>query len=514
VARKSWKERWWAAREAALGAAAIVAGAVVAGLAVAVASSAVLALAGLLLLAAVAAAVLLARKRLRTPGPRVALVGGTAAIAIAILVPTSMNVDRCARLGQDADLSGCNLSDRDLASEDLRGADLSDADLSGTDLRRAELTGADLSGASLRRTNVSDARLGNADLSDADLREANLDSTVLTGADLGGARVTGATLTHASLAGASLTGLDLAGVDLRDATLDGADLSLADANHAHLGGADLSEADVSETDLSGADLAGASLDGANLRGARLVGASMTAASLDGADVRGADLSRADLTDVAAPGANFREATFTRAQLRSNDFVGAEGIADADLSAALEVPARSLAGATARRGVVLDRFEDIVRAVAPVRGGRAVRGVHSYRPSREFHPMIVLDTNDDTTPSWATDVQDQWAPTAIRYAELVAVVQPRTRETVEVCQYTFAGAPAPPITRYVESVEVRVMSAHDGRIVARRTFRGGDPRQCGATESLSLTEIEGDPPNLRGEARPWLAGLINPPAERA
>ena len=500
-------------REGAAAAGALVAGAVVAGVAVAVASAAVLALAGLLLVAAVGAATVLARKRLLTTVPRAALIGGTAAIAIAILVPASMNVDRCARLGQNSDLSGCNLSDRDLAGEDLVGADLSDADLSGTDLRRAELTGADLSGADLRNTNVSDARLGAADLTSADLRDANLDSTILTNADLTRAKVEGATFTHAGLAGATLTRLDLSRVDLRDATLDGADLSHADVDHAHLNGADLSEADVSEANLGGANLAGASLDEANLRGARLVGATMTGASLHDADVRAADLSRADLTEVAAPGANFREATFTRTHLRSNDFVGAEGIADADLSAAFGVPARSLAGATARRGVVLDRFEDIVRAVSPVRSGRAVRQVHSYRPSNEFHPAIVFDTNSETTPSWATDVQDRWAPTATRYAELVVVVQPRTRQSVEVCQYTFAGAPASPVTRYVVSVEVRVISAHDGRIVDRRTFRGGDPRQCRATESLSLTEIEGDPPDLHGQARPWLAGLINPPGER-
>jgi uncharacterized protein YjbI with pentapeptide repeats len=492
---------------------ALVAGLVVAGVAVAVASAALLALAALLLLAGVAGAVLVARSRLTRTGPKVAVIGGTAALAIAVLVPASMNVDPCERLGQDADLSGCNLSDRDLASEDLRGADLGGADLSGTDLGRATLTGANLDGADLRGADLSGARLAQATVTDADLRGAALDGAVMVNTDLTGARVEDATFTGAALAHATLAGVDLGGVDLSGATLDDADLSQSNLGDAQLSDVDLSQADVSEANLTDADLSRATLQATNLQGARLVGANLAGASLPDADLRDADLSRADLSGASAPGANFRDAIFTQAHLESNDFVGAEGIADADLAAAFGVPARSLAGATARRGVVLDRFEDIVHAVAPARSGRPVRGVHSYRPSRDFHPAIILDATGETTPSWASSFQSQWAPTATRYAELVVVTQPETRESVEVCQYTFLGAPASPITRYIVSTTVRVLSAHDGQVVAQRTFRGGNPRACGATESISVTEIEGSAPDLAGQARPWLARLVNPPADR-
>ena len=69
--------------------------------------------------------------------------------------------------GQNADLSGANLS----------GADLRYANLSGADLSGANLSGADLSGANLRYANLSDADLSDADLSGANLSDADLSGT-------------------------------------------------------------------------------------------------------------------------------------------------------------------------------------------------------------------------------------------------------------------------------------------------------------------------------------------------
>ena len=76
--------------------------------------------------------------------------------------------------GEQADLSGADLSGANLRWADLRGANLRGADLRGADLR-----GADLSEANLRGADLSEANLRGADLSGADLSGAkNIDQSL------------------------------------------------------------------------------------------------------------------------------------------------------------------------------------------------------------------------------------------------------------------------------------------------------------------------------------------------
>lgn len=78
-----------------------------------------------------------------------------------------------------ADLSGLDLSDRNLCDADFTGALLSGANLSNARLDRANLFGAEmqeanLTGASLRRCDLRGASLRGANLTGADLFEADL----------------------------------------------------------------------------------------------------------------------------------------------------------------------------------------------------------------------------------------------------------------------------------------------------------------------------------------------------
>jgi uncharacterized protein YjbI with pentapeptide repeats len=183
---------------------------------------------------------------------------------------------------KDANLSGANLSGTNLSGawlEDagLFRANLRDTDLHGADsshpwsdanLRSAELSRlgeeADLSGADLSDLNLRDANLWEADLSDADLRDANLSGAFLKDANLSGANLEKADLSdvgllRANLRDAKLSGANLSDARLKDAKLSGAVLSGADLSSADLSEADLSEADLSEADLSSADLTYADL---------------------------------------------------------------------------------------------------------------------------------------------------------------------------------------------------------------------------------------------------------------
>ena len=115
------------------------------------------------------------------------------------------------------------------------------------------------------------ANLSGADLSGANLRGADLYGANLSGAKLSGANLRGADLYGVNLSGADLFGANLSGANLRGTNLYGDNLSGANLRGANLYGANLSGADLSGANLRGANLSGANLFGANLRGANMRG---------------------------------------------------------------------------------------------------------------------------------------------------------------------------------------------------------------------------------------------------
>jgi len=75
----------------------------------------------------------------------------------------------CKKIGPNAPLQYCNLSNQDLRQANLSGANLANAQLNGTNLQNA---------------NLSEANLTNADLSNAILTNANLENVVLDSAKM------------------------------------------------------------------------------------------------------------------------------------------------------------------------------------------------------------------------------------------------------------------------------------------------------------------------------------------
>ena len=111
---------------------------------------------------------------------------------------------------QNADLSGLELENVNLARADLRGANLAnaylyDADFQQADLRGAILVRSTLVGANLCKANLSGAVLEHAYLNQSDLSSANLTGACLQEADLQCALMMKATLVNATLAAAEMT---------------------------------------------------------------------------------------------------------------------------------------------------------------------------------------------------------------------------------------------------------------------------------------------------------------------
>ncbi len=89
-------------------------------------------------------------------------------------------------------LSGANLSGKDLSKVILGNVNLSYADLSGANLQEAELQYTSLFKADLSGTNLTYAELEGADLCEANLSNATLVGTNLEGANLRGVDISGA----------------------------------------------------------------------------------------------------------------------------------------------------------------------------------------------------------------------------------------------------------------------------------------------------------------------------------
>ncbi len=125
------------------------------------------------------------------------------------------------------DLSGADLSRKQLVNADLQAANLVGAKLTNTNLTGAKLGGANLTGADLSNTNLSQAVLQAVSAIDVNFIGTNLTNTDLTYANLVNTNFSRATLRNTNLAGANLaladlTGANLTAMNLTDANLNGA----------------------------------------------------------------------------------------------------------------------------------------------------------------------------------------------------------------------------------------------------------------------------------------------------
>jgi uncharacterized protein YjbI with pentapeptide repeats len=276
------------------------------------------------------------------------------------------------------DLSGLDLSRRNLADADFTGALLRETDLSGARLEWANFFGADLrradlSGARLRRANLRGACLRGANLTGSDLCEADLREGAIaereTNANLrllathDAPAQTPGTMLDSIASGYARTGGPIAvQTDFTDAVMKDCRLVRANLRDAYLCGANMESADVSGCNLSGADLSGAILIGVRLDTATTQDTNLTGVLTDrasgrephelsspieeilaaharwvgtnGREGRPADLSRVDLrkmqslarrmlTALIAPGANFYGMNLEGISLQGANLQGAD-----------------------------------------------------------------------------------------------------------------------------------------------------------------------------------------------
>ena len=202
------------------------------------------------------------------------------------------------------DLTGLNLSGRNLCDADFTGAILVECNMRGTKLDNASLFGADLQDAclvdaSLRRSDLRGACLRGADLSGADMFEADLREGAIAAAD----RDRGLKIMEHQNRNGNVTGAILAGANLERSRLSGviavrADFTDAVMKDCKLVRANLKQANFTGVNFAGADLSGADLSGADLRDAVLVGAKTFAWNVSNANLEGALTDKPAGKDIA------------------------------------------------------------------------------------------------------------------------------------------------------------------------------------------------------------------------
>jgi len=118
------------------------------------------------------------------------------------------------------DMSGSDLSGRDLTAVVVRKANLTSLVANHSELTNADFQCSTLAKSSLVEANLEGAYLIEVDLSEADLSQANLSESALRGANLAGANLSGADLRGADLRWANLAGANLNGAIVSGAIID------------------------------------------------------------------------------------------------------------------------------------------------------------------------------------------------------------------------------------------------------------------------------------------------------
>lgn len=266
------------------------------------------------------------------------------------------------------DMSNKNLSHSDFTGSCFIGANMSDTDFTSAtffacDLRRANLEHSNFTRADFRGAFVAGANLNQADLKGADLREGKImengsegylserklkkdidgvvAQTVFTGARMMQTNLSGIRAASADFSDADLSHVRIQGADLRNVVFKGANLSSSDLSGSDLRGADLKDSIIKGTNLEMTETAGADFDQAvtedptgaeiedvaenfeallaeHTKWIKSAGAEGAQLDLSGFDLRHfSDINKYNLTAMKAIGTNFLNLDFSSAGIQSS-----------------------------------------------------------------------------------------------------------------------------------------------------------------------------------------------------
>jgi uncharacterized protein YjbI with pentapeptide repeats len=177
--------------------------------------------------------------------------------------------------GKKADLSCCDLNQKDLTGANLTSADLNHANLFRATLKGANLFRADLTGANLNEANLESALLEETLAQFAVFNKANITNMFAVNADFSGAKMFRVSGEDVILRHCNLNSVESSEASLPKCRFNGSTLINADFSFANLSLANLTDCNLTETNFKCTNLKSANVCGANLFMARLSPGSMT-----------------------------------------------------------------------------------------------------------------------------------------------------------------------------------------------------------------------------------------------
>ena len=120
---------------------------------------------------------------------------------------------------------------------------------------------------------------------------------------------------------------------------------------------------------------------------------------------------------------------------------------------------------------------------PAARAKPVPNAMEYKPGPDPHRIFVMYTTGQVHP-WQESMSGDWQAESVSETELVVVVGNQRKTYLGITTY---ASGAPPITRYQFELEISVIAAKTGQIMANRTFRNV-PRPVDQIESWETTLI--------------------------
>ena len=122
-------------------------------------------------------------------------------------------------------------------------------------------------------------------------------------------------------------------------------------------------------------------------------------------------------------------------------------------------------------------------LAPLARALPVPAAAEFKIGNEPHPLVFLRLNGTLHP-WQENLREDWAADTVGATELAVIVGVPKKMFIDRTDY-FGGAP--PITRWRYELEISVLEAKTGRILANRLFRNV-PRPLMRVESWETSAI--------------------------
>ena len=135
-------------------------------------------------------------------------------------------------------------------------------------------------------------------------------------------------------------------------------------------------------------------------------------------------------------------------------------------------------------------------------GGAAAEAPAYNAVSGLHPILLIN---DTGGRHAWDRQmGQWGAGAnLASAQLVACLSPEQSVEIQTCSYY-----GPSIVRYAYQIDVRLIAAQSGQVIATTALRGNDPRECRNQEPYNLVRLDGSRVSF-DQLRTWLQPYVSP-----